>query len=156
MVKKTRPTDYRLILKHFLLKGRFMQPVSMSHAFSPWTPGVLSLVLYASAILVAIGVLLFLVAWLGEKKQCLEKQRPYECGIIPTRPAHFRYPVPFYLVAVFFLIFDVEAAYIFAWAVSFEELGWAGYLRIIIFIVILLLSLFYVWKKGGLDWKNPE
>ena len=133
-----------------------MQPVSLSHALSPWMPSVLSLVLYAGAVLVAIGGLLFLTGWLGERKKNPEKERPYECGVIPTGSARFRHPVPFYLVAIFFLNFDVEAAYIFAWAVSFEELGWAGYLRIIIFIVILLLSLFYVWKKGGLDWKNPE
>ena len=125
----------------------------MSHAFSPWTPGVLSLVLYAGAVLVAIAVLLFLVAWLGEKKQRPEKQRPYECGIIPTGSAWFRYPVPFYLVATFFLIFDVEAAFIFSWAVAFDELGWTGWLRITFFIVVLLLSLFYIWKKGGLDWR---
>jgi NADH-quinone oxidoreductase subunit A len=130
-----------------------MQPISMSHAFSPWTPGVLSLVLYAGAVLVAIAVLLFLVAWLGEKKQRPEKQRPYECGIIPTGSAWFRYPVPFYLVATFFLIFDVEAAFIFSWAVAFDELGWTGWLRITFFIVVLLLSLFYIWKKGGLDWR---
>ena len=130
-----------------------MQPISMSHAFSPWTPGVLSLVLYAGAVLVAIAVLLFLVARLGEKKQRPEKQRPYECGIIPTGSAWFRYPVPFYLVATFFLIFDVEAAFIFSWAVAFDELGWTGWLRITFFIVVLLLSLFYIWKKGGLDWR---
>ena len=130
-----------------------MQPISMSHAFSPWTPGVLSLVLYAGAVLVAIAVLLFPVARLGEKKQRPEKQRPYECGIIPTGSAWFRYPVPFYLVATFFLIFDVEAAFIFSWAVAFDELGWTGWLRITFFIVVLLLSLFYIWKKGGLDWR---
>jgi NADH-quinone oxidoreductase subunit A len=130
-----------------------MQPISMSHAFSPWTPGVLSLVLYAGAVLVAIAVLLFLVARLGEKKQRPEKQRPYECGIIPTGSAWFRYPVPFYLVATFFLIFDVEAAFIFSWAVAFDELGWTGWLRITFFIAVLLLSLLYIWKKGGLDWR---
>ncbi len=133
-----------------------MEPVAMYHAFSPWTPGTLGLVLYTIAVLAAIGVLLFLVAWLGEKKQRPEKQRPYECGIIPTGLARFQYPVPFYLVALFFVIFDVETAYILAWAVASDELGWAGYLRIVFFIVILLFSLFYVWRKGALDWKNPE
>jgi NADH-quinone oxidoreductase subunit A len=100
-----------------------------------------------------IGAMLFLTAWLGEKKETAEKQRPYECGIIPTGSAWFRYPVPFYLVAIFFVIFDVEAAYIFAWAVAFDELGWMGWLRMTFFILVLLLSLFYIWKKGGLDWK---
>jgi len=133
-----------------------MEQVSMYDAFSPWAPGMLSLVLYSGAVLAAIGVLLFLTAWLGDKKQRPEKQRPYECGVIPTGSARFRYPVPFYLVAIFFLIFDVEAAYIFAWAVAFDELGWAGYLRILFFIAVLLFSLFYVWRKGALDWKKSE
>jgi NADH-quinone oxidoreductase subunit A len=130
-----------------------MHPVSLSGAFSPWTAGIFSLVLYTGAVLGLIGVMLFLTAWLGEKKETAEKERPYECGIIPTGSAWFRYPVPFYLVATFFLIFDLEAVFIFAWAVAFEELGWMGWLRITFFIVVLLLSLFYIWKKGGLDWK---
>jgi NADH-quinone oxidoreductase subunit A len=130
-----------------------MHPVTLSGAFSPWAAGIFSLVLYTLAVLGLIGVMLFLTAWLGEKKETVEKERPYECGIIPTGSAWFRYPVPFYLVATFFLIFDLEAVFIFAWAVAFEELGWMGWLRITFFIVVLLLSLFYIWKKGGLDWK---
>jgi NADH-quinone oxidoreductase subunit A len=96
--------------------------------------------------------LLFLTGWLGERRPDPEKARPYECGVIPTGGARFRYPVPFYLVAVFFLIFDVEAAFIFAWAVAMEDLGWRGWLQISFFIIVLLLSLFVIWKKGGLDW----
>jgi NADH-quinone oxidoreductase subunit A len=103
---------------------------------------------------------LFLASWLGEKKPNPEKLRPYECGIIPTDTARFPYPVAFYLIAAFFLIFDVEAAFIFSWAVAFHGLGWAGWLQICFFIIVLLISLFYIWKKGGLEWgptarKNP-
>ncbi|MEJ2672017.1 MAG: NADH-quinone oxidoreductase subunit A, partial [Deltaproteobacteria bacterium] len=82
-----------------------------------------------------------------------EKNRPYECGIIPTGWARFRYPVPFYMVAVFFLIFDVEAAFVFSWAVAMEDLSWRGWLQITYFIIVLLLSLLYIWSKGGLDWR---
>ena len=121
--------------------------------FSPWNAGIFGLVLYTLIVLVVIAVMLFLTAWLGEKKESEEKQRPYECGIIPTGSAWFRYPVPFYLVAAFFLIFDLEAVFIFAWAVAFVDLGWMGWMRITFFILVLLLSLFYIWKKGGLDWK---
>jgi len=121
-------------------------------ALSPWEPGILSLVLYTSMVLALIAVLLFLSSWLGEKKESPEKIRPYECGVIPTGSARFRYPVPFYLVAIFFLIFDVEAAFIFSWAVAFDQLGWAGWLEIFFFILVLLVSLFYIWKKGGLEW----
>ncbi len=130
-----------------------MDSITLSDAFSPWNAGIFSLALYTFAVLVLIGAILFLTSWLGEKKQTAEKQRPYECGIIPTGLARFRYPVPFYLVALFFLIFDVEAAFIFAWAVAFDELGWMGWFRITFFILVLLLSLFYIWKKGALDWK---
>jgi NADH-quinone oxidoreductase subunit A len=118
-----------------------------------WEPGILSLGLYATMVLALTGLLLFLCRWLGEKKVTPEKQRPYECGIIPTGSAQFPYPVPFYLIAIFFLIFDVEVAFIFAWAVAFEELGWTGWLQIVFFITILLFGLFYIWGKGGLDWR---
>jgi len=119
-----------------------------------WEPGILTLGLYAFLVLTLTGALLFLCSWLGEKRGTPEKRRAYECGMIPTGSARFRYPVPFYLVAIFFLIFDVEAAFLFAWAVAFEELGWTGWLQIVFFITILLLGLFYVWGKGGLDWRT--
>jgi NADH-quinone oxidoreductase subunit A len=114
---------------------------------------LLSFILYVAIVLGLLAVLLFLTGWLGEQKPDLEKARPYECGVIPSGWAHFRYPVPFYLVAVFFLIFDVEAAFIFAWAVAMEDLSWRGWLQISFFIIVLLLSLLYVWQKGGLDWR---
>ena len=120
--------------------------------FSPWEPGLLSLALYTALVLGLMALLLFLAGWLGKKKETPEKLRPYECGVIPTGEARLRFPVAFYLVAIFFLIFDVEAAYIFAWAVAFEPLGWLGWLQISFFIAILLIALFYLWQKGGLDW----
>ncbi|MCL4503831.1 MAG: NADH-quinone oxidoreductase subunit A [Deltaproteobacteria bacterium] len=129
-----------------------MQPVSPA-ILSPWSPGLLSLALYTGIVLVLLGLLLFLTRWLGEQKPDYEKERPYECGVIPTGWARFRYPVPFYLVAVFFLIFDVETALIFSWAVAIEDLSWRGWLQISFFIIILLLSLVYLWLKGGLDWQ---
>ena len=128
-----------------------MHPVA-PHIMSPWVPGFLSFALYVAIVAGLLAVLLFLTGWLGEKRPDPEKARPYECGVIPTGWAGFRYPVPFYLVAVFFLIFDVEAAFIFPWAVAMEDLSWRGWLQISFFIIVLLLSLFYIWKKGGLDW----
>jgi len=129
-----------------------MQPIP-DGAMSPWDPGVFSLVVYTFLVIVFIGSQLFLAAWLGERKPSVEKSRPYECGIIPTGSARFRYPVPFYLVAIFFLIFDVEGAYIFTWAVVYEDLGWPGLTQMSFFIVLLLAGLFYIWKQGGLDWR---
>jgi len=99
-----------------------------------------------------IAVLLFIASWLGEKKPSTEKLRPYESGVIPTGSARLWYPVPFYLVAIFFLIFDVEGAYIFSWAIAWENLGWSGWFQIGFFIGVLILGLVYIWQKGGLEW----
>ena len=129
-----------------------MQPVSHIGTLSPWEPSILSLTIYGVLILAVIAFMLLAASWLGEKKENPEKSRPYECGVIPTGSARLRYPVPFYLVAIFFLIFDVEGAYIFTWAVAYEDLGWAGWLQMALFIVLLLVGLLYVWNKGGLDW----
>ena len=131
-----------------------MQPFSDAGTLSPWEPGMFALVVYGVLVLVLIASQLFIASWLGEKKESLEKSRAYECGIIPTGTARLRYPVPFYLVAIFFLIFDVEGAYIFGWAVTYQELGWAGWMQMAFFIVLLLIGLLYLWKKGGLDWTS--
>ena len=129
-----------------------MHPVSPA-SLSPWVPGLFSLALFVAMVLGLLAILLFLTSWLGEQKIDREKLRPYECGVIPTGSARFRYPVPFYLVAMFFLIFDMEAAFVFAWAVAVTDLSWRGWLQITFFIGVLLVSLFYLWKKGGLDWR---
>ncbi len=129
-----------------------MQIVVETAALSPWEPGIFSLILYGILIMALIAVMLFIASWIGEKKPNNEKLRPYESGVIPTGSARLRYPVPFYLVAIFFLIFDVEGAYIFSWAIAWENLGWSGWLQISFFIGVLILGLVYIWKKGGLEW----
>jgi len=129
-----------------------MTPSPSLGTLSPWEPGILPLLVYVLLVLGLIGVSLFLASWLGEKKREPEKLRPYESGIIPTGAARLLYPVPFYLVAAFFLIFDIEGAYIFSWAIAFDRLGWSGWLQISFFILVLLVSLIYLWKKGGLEW----
>ena len=129
-----------------------MEPIANVNVFSPWQPGILALGVFALMDLVLIVAFLLLARLLGQKKPNPEKLRPYECGIIPTGTARFPYPVAFYLTAAFFLIFDVEAAYIFSWAIAFDHLGWSGWLQISFFIAILMISLFYLWRKGGLEW----
>lgn len=129
-----------------------MHPVTMEGILSPWEPGIFSLIIYSIMILAFIVVMLFIASWIGERKVNTDKLRPYESGIIPTGSARLNYPVPFYLVAIFFLLFDVEGAYIFAWAIAWEKLGWAGWSQISFFIAVLILGLAYVWKKGGLEW----
>ena len=129
-----------------------MQVFANDGVLSPWEPGIFSLVIFGLLILALIGLLLFIAAWIGEKKPGVEKARAYESGIIPTGDARLHYPVPFYLVAIFFLLFDVEGAFIFSWAIAWEQLGWAGWLQISFFIAVLILGLVYVWVKGGLEW----
>ena len=130
-----------------------MQPLDVLSDLSPWKPGLLALVVYTTLVLALIGALLMAASALGEKKTSPEKLRAYESGVIPTGSARFRYPVPFYLVATFFLVFDVEAAFIFSWAVAYDRLGWPGWLQISFFIVVLLISLGYIVLKGGLEWR---
>ncbi|MFZ7128354.1 MAG: NADH-quinone oxidoreductase subunit A [Desulfobacterales bacterium] len=129
-----------------------MQPIDTSGALSPWVPGIFSLSIYGLAVLALVAVLLVISSHIGERRPSVEKLRPYESGVIPTGTARLRYPVHFYLVAIFFLIFDVEGAFIFSWAVSARELGWAGWFEIAFFIGMLLLGLVYIWKQGGLEW----
>ena len=110
-------------------------------------------------LLIYTGVTLFIVAglmvaarWLGARSTNPNKELPYESGIIPSGSARLAMPVPFYLIAIFFIVFDVESAFIFTWAVAWDRLGIAGLLHITFFIVALLLGLVWVWIKGGLEW----
>ena len=129
-----------------------MQPIPETGLLDPWQPGIFSLIVYLIIVMALTGVLLFLSRWLGQRRPSTEKSRPYESGIIPTGPARLRYPVPFFMVAIFFLIFDVEGAYIFGWAVAAKDLGWPGWFQIQFFIFVLIAGPAYIWAKGGLGW----
>lgn len=128
-----------------------MTPIQTT-PLSPWSPGILSLVIFGAMVLILAAVLMGLAVFIGQRKKNVEKSRPYESGIIPTGSARLKAPVPFYLVAIFFLIFDVEGAFIFSWAIAFRDLGWAGWLQICFFIIVLLAGLIYIWQKKGLEW----
>ena len=108
--------------------------------------------LYNGLVFVAVGAILLVSYLLGERHRARGRDIPYESGVNPTGTARLRYGAHFYPVAIFFILFDVEAAFLFAWAVAFKELGWAGYAEAALFIVVLFLGLVYVWKLGGLDW----
>jgi NADH-quinone oxidoreductase subunit A len=115
-----------------------------------WALGV-----YFLALLFVIGVIL-LVSWLlGPRHRERATGAPYEGGILSEGSARVRLSAKFYLVAMFFVVFDLEAAFIYSWAVAANELGWAGYWEIVIFIGVLLVALAYLWKLGALDW-NPR
>jgi NADH-quinone oxidoreductase subunit A len=89
---------------------------------------------------------------LGERHGNVGDQNPYESGIVPSRSGKLRYSVKYYLIAMFFVVFDVESVFIFAYAVAFRELRWSGYVEIVIFIGVLLAVLAYLWRAGALDW----
>lgn len=98
--------------------------------------------------LTMIGV----AALLGGRAYGRAKNRPFESGIDSVGNARLRFSAKFYLVAMFFVIFDVEALYLFAWSVSVRESGWVGFIEAIIFITLLLVGLIYLWRIGALDW----
>jgi NADH-quinone oxidoreductase subunit A len=89
---------------------------------------------------------------LGERHKGKAREEPYESGIPPTGSARLRFDVKFYRVATYFVIFDVEAVFLFAWALSVRELGWPGYIEALVFVGILAVALVYLWRIGALDW----
>jgi NADH-quinone oxidoreductase subunit A len=108
--------------------------------------------IYSLVSMILIGALLLAAWWLGAKRTSTAKRMPYESGVAPSGSARLAWPVPFYLIAIFFIVFDVEAAFIFTWAVAWDLLGIAGLVQITVFIVILFAGLVWLWVKGGLDW----
>lgn len=89
----------------------------------------------------------------GPRQASERKMTPFECGIESVGSPRHRYSVKFFLVALLFIIFDIEAVFLFPWSVLFRELGLFGFIEMTIFLLILLLGLFYVWKKGALEWE---
>jgi NADH-quinone oxidoreductase subunit A len=111
-----------------------------------------SLVIFSAIVVILVTIMLVLSYVLGERHKQRATNEPYESGILPTGAARLRLSVKYYLIAMFFVIFDLEAAFLYSWAVSFKELGWAGYIEVQIFILVLLVALIYLWRIGALDW----
>lgn len=97
-------------------------------------------------------VLTFLAATLGPKAVTAIKSAPFECGSDPVGSARQRFGVKFYVVALLFIVFDVETVFLYPWAVLFKELSWFGFVEMLVFAATLVVGLVYVWKKGALDW----
>ncbi len=97
-------------------------------------------------------VMVKLNEWLGPRRPTEEKLTTYESGMEPVRTARERFSVKFYMVAVLFILFDIEVVFMYPWAVAFRELGIIGFVSMTVFILILLIGLFYVWRKGALEW----
>jgi NADH-quinone oxidoreductase subunit A len=112
------------------------------------------LAVYAAAVLLLVSGMIGLSYLLGERHREPATGDPYESGILSTGSAEVRLSVSFYLVAMFFVIFDVEAVYLFAWAVAARELGWSGYAEVLVFTALLVAALAYLWRLGALDWAS--
>lgn len=112
------------------------------------------LTLYISAVLLMAAAIIILSFFLGERHSERTTGEPYESGVAPTGSARIRFDIKFYLSAMFFVLFDLEAVFLFAWAVAARPLGWFGYIEVAVFVGVLLLALFYLWRVGALDWRS--
>ena len=112
-----------------------------------------SLALYI-ALVIGLCVVMLGLSWvLGERTPYTRATlEPFESGIVNVGTARYRFSAKFYLMAMFFVIFDLEAVFVYAWAVSTRESGWAGYVEMVVFLVILVAALAYLWRLGALDW----
>jgi NADH-quinone oxidoreductase subunit A len=100
------------------------------------------------------GVSVLLGRLLGPRNPSPEKSAPYECGMPAVGDARERQSIRFYLIAMIFLLFDIEVAFLYPWALSLRALGWAGYVQVVLFTLVLMAGYVYVWKKGALDWSQ--
>ena len=87
------------------------------------------------------------------RRRYTQKGLPYECGISPVSEPRYRFSVKFYIIAMLFVVFDVEAVFLYPWAVAYDKLGLYGFVEMMIFIFILLVGYIYAWEKGALDWE---
>lgn len=107
----------------------------------------------ALAVLIPVAMM-GLSAVLGPRKKSAVKMEPYECGVVPASTrSRGKLSIKFFVVALLFLVFDIEIVFLYPWAVSFRSLGSAGFAEMALFIVVLLAGLVYAWKKGALEWE---
>ena len=109
-------------------------------------------IVYFLAVLALVGTMLGLSYLLGQRRANRATNMPFESGILSVGSPQIHMAVEFYLIAIFFVIFDLETVFIFAWAVAFFELGWEGFIAVGLFIFILGVALVYEWRSGALDW----
>ena len=110
------------------------------------------LVLYFAATIGLVALALGLSYVLGTRHKATAAEQPFESGIVGVGSARLRFSAKFYLVAMFFVIFDLEAVYLYAWAIALKAVGWAGYVEALIFIAILAAALAYLWRNDALEW----
>ena len=111
------------------------------------------LLIFVLIVFALLGAIVTLSFVLGPSRPSKRKLAPYESGIIPDTPALRRLSVRFYLTAMLFIIFDVEAIFFYPWAIALHQLKWFGLIEMLVFMGILLVALAHIWRKGGLDWE---
>jgi NADH-quinone oxidoreductase subunit A len=144
------PSPRRLDLPPFLRSGDSSVSSTVATLAYDW-----SFAVYLLAVIGLSALMLGVSYVLGGRDWGRAKNEPFESGVVSVGSARLRLSAKFYLVAMFFVIFDVEALFLYAWAVSVRESGWAGLIEVTIFIVVLLVGLVYLWRLGALDWA-PE
>jgi NADH-quinone oxidoreductase subunit A len=112
------------------------------------------LAVYLTIVGMLVVAMLGLSFVLGQRHQDRATGSPYESGILSEGSARVRLSAKFYQVAIFFVIFDLEAVFLFAWAIAVREAGWAGYAEVLLFVMVLLATLAYLWRVGALDWRQ--
>jgi NADH-quinone oxidoreductase subunit A len=115
--------------------------------------GILHLGCFALAIAAMVGVMLGASYALGQRR-AVQDVNPFESGILPLHGTDIRFPAQFYLIAMLFVIFDLEVVFVFAWAVVVRAAGWAGYGGMLAFLALLLIALGYLWRAGALEWRR--
>ena len=113
------------------------------------------LLLHVAIVCALAGAMVVLSTLVGQHKRNPVKMSPYECGMLPVGDGRQRFSVKFYLVGMLFILFDVEAVFLFPWAILLKELKMFGFWEMVVYIAIVLVGLFYIWKKGVLDWNKP-
>lgn len=114
------------------------------------------LAIYFAIVCFLAAAMLSLSYVLGQRHHDRATGSPYESGIVSEGTARVRLSAKFYLVAMFFVIFDLEAVFLFAWSVSVREAGWFGYFEVVVFVGILIATLAYLWRVGALDWRSGQ
>jgi NADH-quinone oxidoreductase subunit A len=107
-------------------------------------------------LLIAVGFACFAIvasALLGQKRPTVLKKSPYECGVTTVGPTYRRIPIKYYIIALLFLLFDIEVVFLYPWAVVFNEMKVFAFISMVVFIGILVVAYIYVWKKGALEWE---
>ncbi len=122
-----------------------------SNYFTRYIP----LLIHIAIVSALAGGIVVLSTLIGQHKHNRVKMSPYECGMLPVGDVRQRFSVKFYLVAMLFILFDVEAVFLFPWAILLRELKMFGFWEMLVYIAIVLVGLFYIWKKGVLDWNKP-